>query len=112
MGLLAIRRGLGLYANLRPVRGYAELLASSPLKPDRVDGVNLLVVRDRRIATAYMVEAIRIFDHYHFRVAQSDASKAHRKLALRKPPGLSGKDPWWREDYADPVKIRDRKIFA
>jgi 3-isopropylmalate dehydrogenase len=46
MGLLAIRRGLGLYANLRPVRGYAELLASSPLKPDRVEGVNLLVVRE------------------------------------------------------------------
>jgi 3-isopropylmalate dehydrogenase len=46
MGLLAIRRGLGLYANLRPVRGYAELLASSPLKPDRVEGVDLLVVRE------------------------------------------------------------------
>jgi 3-isopropylmalate dehydrogenase len=46
MGLLAIRRGLGLYANLRPVRGYTELLASSPLKPDRVEGVDLLVVRE------------------------------------------------------------------
>jgi 3-isopropylmalate dehydrogenase len=46
MGLLAIRRGLGLYANLRPVRGYKELIASSPLKPDRVEGVNLLVVRE------------------------------------------------------------------
>jgi 3-isopropylmalate dehydrogenase len=46
MGLLGIRRGLGLYANLRPVRGYNELLASSPLKPDRVQGVNLLVVRE------------------------------------------------------------------
>ncbi len=46
MGLLGIRRGLGLYANLRPVRGYTELLASSPLKPDRVEGVNLLVVRE------------------------------------------------------------------
>lgn len=46
MGLLAIRRGLGLYANLRPVRGYKELIASSPLKADRVEGVNLLVVRE------------------------------------------------------------------
>src|SRR5690349_19815689 len=46
MGLLAIRRGLGLYANLRPVRGYKELIGSSPLKPDRVEGVNLLVVRE------------------------------------------------------------------
>jgi 3-isopropylmalate dehydrogenase len=46
MGLLAIRRGLGLYANLRPVRGYKELLASSPLKPHLVEGVDLLVVRE------------------------------------------------------------------
>jgi 3-isopropylmalate dehydrogenase len=46
MGLLAIRRGLGLYANLRPVRGYEELIGSSPLKPERVKGVDLLVVRE------------------------------------------------------------------
>jgi 3-isopropylmalate dehydrogenase len=46
MGLLGIRRGLGLYANLRPVRGYRELLASSPLKPNLVEGVDLLVVRE------------------------------------------------------------------
>jgi 3-isopropylmalate dehydrogenase len=46
MGLLAIRRGLGLYANLRPVRGYRELIGSSPLKPERVEGVDLMVVRE------------------------------------------------------------------
>jgi len=45
-GLLAIRRGLGLYANLRPVRGYKELIGSSPLKADRIEGVDLLVVRE------------------------------------------------------------------
>ena len=46
MGLLGIRRGLGLYANLRPVRGYKELVGSSPLKPHLVEGVDLLVVRE------------------------------------------------------------------
>lgn len=45
-GLLAIRQGLGLYANLRPVRSYPELVASSPLKADRVEGVDLLVLRE------------------------------------------------------------------
>ena len=44
-GLLAIRKGLGLYANLRPVRSHPALLDSSPLKPDRLKGVDLLVVR-------------------------------------------------------------------
>lgn len=45
-GLLGIRRGLGLYANLRPVRVYPELIEASPLKPDRLAGVELLVVRE------------------------------------------------------------------
>ncbi len=45
-GLLAIRKGLGLYANLRPVRGSKHLLDSSPLKRELVEGVDLLVVRE------------------------------------------------------------------
>jgi 3-isopropylmalate dehydrogenase len=45
-GLLAIRQGLGLFANLRPVKSYPELLASSPLKPERAAGVDLLVLRE------------------------------------------------------------------
>jgi 3-isopropylmalate dehydrogenase len=45
-GLLALRQGLGLYANLRPVKSYPELAASSPLKPDRIAGVDLLMVRE------------------------------------------------------------------
>jgi 3-isopropylmalate dehydrogenase len=45
-GLLAIRQGLGLYANLRPVRSYKELIASSPLKAERIEGVDLLVLRE------------------------------------------------------------------
>lgn len=45
-GLLAIRKGLGLYANLRPVRPHPALLDSSPVKPDRLKGVDLLVVRE------------------------------------------------------------------
>ncbi len=45
-GLLAIRKGLGLFANLRPVKGYKELLDASPLKRELVEGVDLLVVRE------------------------------------------------------------------
>ncbi len=45
-GLLAIRKGLGLYANLRPVRSHPALLDSSPVKADRLKGVDLLVVRE------------------------------------------------------------------
>jgi 3-isopropylmalate dehydrogenase len=45
-GLLAIRKGLGLYANLRPVRSHPALLDSSPVKAEILKGVDLLVVRE------------------------------------------------------------------
>jgi 3-isopropylmalate dehydrogenase len=45
-GLLGLRRALGLYANLRPVRVHPALASSSPLKEDRVTGVDILFVRE------------------------------------------------------------------
>jgi 3-isopropylmalate dehydrogenase len=45
-GLLGIRRALGLYANLRPVRVHPSLREASPLKSERLDGVDLLFVRE------------------------------------------------------------------
>jgi 3-isopropylmalate dehydrogenase len=45
-GLLGIRKALGLYANLRPVRPSPALLDASPLKRDRIEGTDLLVVRE------------------------------------------------------------------
>ena len=45
-GLLALRSELALYANLRPARSYPQLLDSSPLKPDRIADVDLLIVRE------------------------------------------------------------------
>lgn len=45
-GLLAIRKGLGLFANLRPVKMYPALLTASPLKGERLAGVDLMVVRE------------------------------------------------------------------
>jgi hypothetical protein len=64
-----------------------------------------------------MIEALRIFDHYHYRVAEQEAKgKAttgkKRKLELRKPPRQPGEKPWWDEYYTDVRKVRDRKLFA
>ncbi len=79
---------------------------------DRDNGENLLLIRDRRIAVAYVVEALRIFDHYHFRVAQQEATESNRKLYLAKPPRQPGEMAWWADDYTAPIKIRDRLLFA
>lgn len=45
-GLLALRKLLGVFANLRPVAVHPALINASPLKADRLQGVDLLVVRE------------------------------------------------------------------
>ncbi len=45
-GLLALRRALKVFANLRPVRVHPALVDTSPLKPEKLTGVDLLVVRE------------------------------------------------------------------
>jgi 3-isopropylmalate dehydrogenase len=45
-GLLGLRKGMGLYANLRPVRPSPALVSASPLRPEVIAGTDLLVVRE------------------------------------------------------------------
>ena len=78
---------------------------------DTENGENLLLIRDRRVAVAYMIEALRIFDHYHFRVTQKEADEMDEPLALKKPPA-PGQPAWWDEYYTNRRKLRDRELFA
>ncbi len=45
-GLLALRKGMSVFANLRPVSVHPALINASPLKPDRLQGVDMLFVRE------------------------------------------------------------------
>lgn len=45
-GLLKMRKELGLYANLRPVKPFPTLLERSPLKKERIEGADLMIVRE------------------------------------------------------------------
>ena len=45
-GLLALRKGLGVFANLRPVKVHPALIDASPLKPEKLAGVDVLVIRE------------------------------------------------------------------
>lgn len=78
---------------------------------DNENGENLLLIKDRRIAVSYMIQALAIFDHYHFRVVQARADASSKPIQLKKAP-KTGQKPWWDEDYSDPRKILDRKLFA
>jgi 3-isopropylmalate dehydrogenase len=61
-GLLGLRKGLGLYANLRPVRPFSALLDASPLKRELIEGTDLLVVRELT-GGIYFGEKTRSADH-------------------------------------------------
>jgi 3-isopropylmalate dehydrogenase len=93
-GLLELRRTLGLYANLRPVRLCESLLDASPLRPERLHGVDLVVVREltggiyfgprqeahKNGGTAYdtmvyTTEEVRRVAHVAFRLAQERRRK-------------------------------------
>lgn len=45
-GLLGIRKGLGLFANLRPVKIFDDLVSSSPLKEDLIKGADIMIIRE------------------------------------------------------------------
>src|ERR1700731_4606091 len=44
--LLTLRKELGLFANVRPVKAFKELAVSSPLKPEIISDVDLVVIRE------------------------------------------------------------------
>ena len=65
------------------------------------NGDHLIMIEDSRVATACTVEAIRTFDHFHFRVAAQAADAKREVLKLQKP----------RQDiYAGHIKERDRLL--
>jgi 3-isopropylmalate dehydrogenase len=63
-GLLGLRKGLGLYANLRPVKPSAALYDASPLREERIAGTDLLVVRELT-GGIYFGDSGRSGDHAH-----------------------------------------------
>lgn len=79
---------------------------------DASNGENLVLVRDRRVATSYMIEALRMVDHYQWRAALKQRRASSGPLLLRKAPTGPGELPWWAEDYDDPRKVKDRKLFC
>jgi len=79
---------------------------------DRKNGENLVIVKDRRIAVSYMIEALSLCDHYSFRVAEKASKEKGQKLHLARPPRAAGDKPWWSDDYTVGHKIKERELFS
>lgn len=83
------------------------------------NGDHLIMVQDRKIATAYAIEAIRVFDHLQFRNrmqeadAKKKAGKKPKRMTLRKPVAIDGGKSWFARYYeADSQASRDRLLFS
>ena len=107
-GLLALRRELGLYANLRPVAPHPALFAASPIKPDRLEGVDLLVVREltgglyfgRKLECADLAEDVCSYKREEIerlvRRAAELASRRRGKLTLVDKANVLATSRLWR----------------
>jgi len=83
-GLLALRKGLGVFANLRPVKVHPALIDASPLKPEKLKDVDILVVREltgglyfgqpkmrgMKDGKEYAVDTLEYYDYEIFRVME------------------------------------------
>lgn len=81
---------------------------------EKGNGDHLILIEDQRVATAYAIEALRVFDHLHFRSTLKNAKAKPETITLKKPRKIS-KKPAWFESYYEPKntqKIRDRITFS
>jgi len=80
---------------------------------DSKNAENLFVIKDGRVATSYMIEAMAMFDHYEFRGIEAKSEVSGQAFELQKPPADgSGDKPWWDEYWTNPQKERDRQMFG
>lgn len=98
---------------------------SSNLSPsgENSNGDHLIMIEDQRVATAFALEALRIFDHLHFRSKMQESATAAKAgttaakkfvLKLQKPKAISGaKTNWFESAYgAGSQKAKDRLLFS
>lgn len=85
---------------------------------EKGNGDHLVLIEDCKVATAYAIEALRVFDHLHFRTRMKEhkekkKSKKPDPLTLRKPKAISEKPAWFDEYYvAGSQRETDRKLFS
>lgn len=112
-GLLNIRRGLNLYCNIRPVITYEAILNRSPLKLDRVKGIDFLVYRELiggiyfgEKGISVIAEDKKAYDYCYYsaeeiqrigHIAFKEAIARHKNLTLVDKANVMETSRLWRE---------------
>jgi hypothetical protein len=77
---------------------------------EKANADHLICIEDRKVAIAYAIEALRMFDHFHFRVKVKKAAEG-QSLRLARPPE-GGRSTWFASYFrGGHLKERDRKLF-
>ncbi|AKE58805.1 phospholipase D-like domain-containing protein [Citrobacter farmeri] len=87
---------------------------SSNLAPsgEKNNGDHLIMIEDQKIATAYVIEAIRVFDHLQFRQRMQGAADV-QVITLLKPEAMTGQPAWFTRFYvAGSQANNDRLLFS
>jgi phosphatidylserine/phosphatidylglycerophosphate/cardiolipin synthase-like enzyme len=79
---------------------------------EEANGDNLIMIQDAAVANMFAIEAVALFDHYHFRKAMKKGTKA-KPLTLWYPGKPGAPQPWWKQYYdRSQIQMRDRYLFA
>jgi hypothetical protein len=80
---------------------------------ENANGDNLAMIEDAAVANMFAIEAVALFDHYHFRKVMQTVTASQPPLTLWFPGKPNAPGPWWKA-YYDPTQIqmRDRYLFS
>jgi phosphatidylserine/phosphatidylglycerophosphate/cardiolipin synthase-like enzyme len=80
---------------------------------EQANGDSLAMIEDAAVANMFAIEAVALFDHYHFRKVMQTVTANEPPLTLWYPGKPNAPHPWWKA-YFDPTRIqmRDRYLFA
>ena len=80
---------------------------------EQANGDSLAMIEDAAVANMFAIEAVALFDHYHFRKVMQTVTVKEPPLTLWYPGKPNAPNPWWKA-YYDPkrIQMRDRYLFS
>lgn len=80
---------------------------------EEANGDSLAMIQDAAIANMFAIEAVALFDHYHFRKVMQEVTVKEPPLTLWYPGKPQAPTAWWKAYYdLTKIQMRDRYLFA
>jgi len=80
---------------------------------EQANGDSLAMIEDAAVANMFAIEAVALFDHYHFRKVMQTVTQQEPPLTLWYPGKANAPNPWWKPYYdLKSIQMRDRLLFA